>query len=1088
MKYSLIFSFIFCLCCLKLLFDEKFDEEVSYKFREEIKDKKSLDYRFCLNLKEAYKFYFNKTELNTQLIKDEISTLFNKFESSQGFGRLTELYKDKFNNLFKNLFYKRIMSNEYFIYKNLICLASNENELKITSRMNYQLLSLSKISGFYFLFFNESLSLININSYNQNSQIDQIVVLNEPFPYSNCQSNFSRLICLNECFKLKYKLSKYYYAAEENVTIELDYDRKNASIIEHEKSCVSHCKDESCKLSYFPSSFRVKNDNLNDKFNNETYKISYYQAVTSISLLDFFLQFFGICFLLFDLSIYGILLYHLKCVLVKLKCLKKIILIFKFILVLICLLVFIFLAAIFLLSYVIDTIEPIQKQLITSLLKPEAIGVIICYNAQFFNFKNKTFLDLENATNKNIENIIEDVYIEFGGREVRKGEFNVSSKVYFKFNGFLRCLRIEVEPKDPILNSRLLTPKLSVKFKKDKTDCEWTSSMYFSSYNFVYILPGGYNFNSDSYQVHSDESYVKKEIKRSIRNGKCIDYNQKKYKKLKCSDQKDCLEKCFSKELFRKYSKVIDDTVIDSEQFSKDEWSTRKIVESINQIDLPSEIRNECEMQFPKPSCNEAFFESGVLKTEKDYCDKYEFDLIYDVIEQIEEGPSRYGLILDIFILISLVFGLSIFKFAVKIMKVCKFKPDQIKPKSYLRSQPFPYIICFLGILAHLSLIFKETIDADLVKSQHYETQESIRSSDVVFCLNYTINTTNSNDHLTYNKLEELAKDLNPKILFDKIIYLNESNDWHTLDRNLDFKDKNYQISTFYFFNYKCFQLQTNLIYKNENLLFEDHVLKVKFNKSFIENKSVLFFTKQRDTFYLSKFRHLDVYQSRSRSSDVQTYSVKEEPVQITRSSRYLGLMKFFCDRNDRADVNKYMKSLLENFREKQNFTTLTAPLESKVDTNDLAINDEKFEAFIKDQKSGGRAYESCSNYHREYFIHHMNVTHYQYFPKEYHFAFSLSSFKRIIKETNRDNIAKIILLLLNLFSLWLGKNPLTLFVFENATVNETVKKVLFRKSNDKFDNRNKVEDSESDQHKASNRINSILKDQGSSLNIFKLS
>lgn len=77
--------------------------------------------------------------------------------------------------------------------------------------------------------------------------IDQLAVFEREHPYSDCGKSNSRFRCLNECFKNKHRLSKYFYDSNETGRIHLDLP-KNLSIEESEKNCFGVCKRENCKL------------------------------------------------------------------------------------------------------------------------------------------------------------------------------------------------------------------------------------------------------------------------------------------------------------------------------------------------------------------------------------------------------------------------------------------------------------------------------------------------------------------------------------------------------------------------------------------------------------------------------------------------------------------------------------------------------------------------------------------------------------------------------------------------------------------------------------------------------------------------
>ena len=71
----------------------------------------------------------------------------------------------------------------------------------------------------FFVFKENSYDLFRLNNYL--SKVTQLVVINEVD--SNCSKNYSKLKCLNQCFK-KNRLSKYIYNGNESGIIHLSYE------------------------------------------------------------------------------------------------------------------------------------------------------------------------------------------------------------------------------------------------------------------------------------------------------------------------------------------------------------------------------------------------------------------------------------------------------------------------------------------------------------------------------------------------------------------------------------------------------------------------------------------------------------------------------------------------------------------------------------------------------------------------------------------------------------------------------------------------------------------------------------------------
>ena len=100
----------------------------------------------------------------------------------------------------------------------------------------------------FYLFKNDTYDLFKLESYRR--EVDQLVVKSKEYPYSNCTKNYSKFDCLNKCFKENHQLTKYFYNANENKTILLNYEY-NRTIRDEEYKCLSKCKRDYLKIGLF---------------------------------------------------------------------------------------------------------------------------------------------------------------------------------------------------------------------------------------------------------------------------------------------------------------------------------------------------------------------------------------------------------------------------------------------------------------------------------------------------------------------------------------------------------------------------------------------------------------------------------------------------------------------------------------------------------------------------------------------------------------------------------------------------------------------------------------------------------------------
>lgn len=940
----------------------------------------------------------NKTEVNLLDIDYDLEIAFED-----------ALDEYKLKKSFLKLLMKVIKSKDFFIFKDKICLSYSSLEFHINNEDFYTAAGLfhSFKQTYSYLYWNETFNLLKIKELAY-VYIRRFIVLKKPNPYSNCKMAMKSK-CLNTCYRKYANLSKYFYESFENVTLLIDYDENNKSIIEHEKYCQNNeCEGEDCKSAYSvigevktyqkirrlkPGEYEVYYD-----IESENRQLSYYNANPIKSNLDYHIELVGLFLLFIDISFYHLFISFFKIILTKIYISRNAILIIEFVSTFLCSIFAFLLIFESLNAYNTKLIKPIKTQLISSFPVQEPISAVICYKLYAYNrfrkeIENKTFLEIENKLDKKFDDLVRRIYLNF--RNTSKNlEFKVASKVLLKFDEFVtyRCFQVDLRPKDSIYKNLFFISELTFLFNLTQFECfqkrKGMSFLKEKENYYFYLLPFGQNFNSKS-QVISfyPNDYVKHEILRSNKNGNCVNY--KEYSELKCVDQQDCLEKCYQKRLFESESTILDQTVIDKEQFSEEEWSNKKIEGIIGGKGLSNEIKISCERQFSKKDCKEVYFRSlntGLIK----YCRMIKLDLNYETLSVLEEEPSAFKLLLDILTIMSILFGLNLFRFTIRI-----FKNFSIKKNSLTKVRISLHIVCIIGSLFHLLLIFKEIINGDLIKSQHYEEQ-AFDMSDIVLCFDHNLNL--SGGHFNYDSLNNSTQDLSIDTIFKEILYLNELNDWNFLNRTNGFEDNRFKIEIFYFLNEKCFNLKLNLTYNKEQFLFKDNkvVLRVDFNLT--ENKRYRFFTRKGNALFLNKKNILDYYPNKVRIS-----KIREERLQINHYDRYALIknliekpLSIFNKENHLNDSVKYLNDLQKNFKEKYNYTTLNLPLEHG---DDLMINDKQFDDYvtnIQDLKDENIA--PYLNFKRELVFHHIETkTLYSknFIKTMYDFDFELFFFKR---------------------------------------------------------------------------------------------
>ena len=381
---------------------------------------------------------------------------------------------------FKKLVLNPIKSKDYLILNHKFCFIrenNNNNDL-------YGFQVFLQRPEFY-LFKNDTYDLFKLNNYYD--EVDQLVVKNKEYSYSNCTKNYSKFECLNECFKEKYQLLKYFYTANENKTICLNY-KYNQTIRDKKNDCLSVCKRENCKLVHFVPTGSLKSN--------------FFDVDFFISRSEFWIQLSSLICLIENISFYQLLSKLFKFLKPKVKKIKKIKIkkrvikvkkperylhLLKMVILLISIGCFIY--------YFYEKIENINTQINnpsksetkTYLLEPEKMNLVICvdkkkgdpfqsFDTYYYNFNrtNMTLEEIEKATDSVFNDTVGEIYLQFQNKKI-KTNWSLTSKVFLKKKGYIRrslyvnitirCFQIEAIPTEPKYQSLLPTSKLIVKLK-----------------------------------------------------------------------------------------------------------------------------------------------------------------------------------------------------------------------------------------------------------------------------------------------------------------------------------------------------------------------------------------------------------------------------------------------------------------------------------------------------------------------------------------------------------------------------------------------------------------------------------------------
>ena len=732
---------IWYLICIWLCYHSisklvKENSEIIYKPINQIEP---TNYLVCFNLKEI-DILTNKTTVDLQQL-DKIVIIY----LSNHFNKLEEWKKKEYNmKKFKEFVLNPIESKDYLIFNHKFCfIRENDNGLS-----DFEVF-LQKPE--LYLFKKDTYHLFKLKG--SFEKVDQLVFKNKEYPYSNCIENYSKFECLNECFKKKHQLSRYFYTANEKEIIFLDYEY-NQTIKYKEYNCLSKCKRDDCKLVFFVAT----------GFLNIKSKLSVIEAYFFISRSEFWIQLFSLICLIENISFYQLLSNLFEFLKPKVKKIKKIKIrkrvikvkkperylhLFKIVILLISISFFIY--------YFYEEVENINTQInnppksnvSTFLLEPEKVNLVICvdnwkYNSSYptyyydLNRTNMKLKQIEEATDSVFNDTIDKIYLQFQNKKI-KTNWSLTSKVFFKekHNMLTRCFQIEANPKEPKYQSLLATSKLIVEFKIDSFD--------------LYLLPEEERFNLKSYKYFG-YNFLKVIKKRAnwIMHRRCADYD-KKYSD--CNSKQNCIDRCVNKRFIKAYKSITMYSIIDKDHFTKDQWSNSF---PNNDFSIFNKTKQECLKEF-KDDCNKVKFDD-----DKAFPDSYVYKtkqlaLYYNVISEIEEEAPLYKLLMDVLTIQSVLFGQNIFELLLIIYCLLNTKYQLRNNKYYFC---FIYLICLTGFIYNTCFIFDQVLHGDLIRFDYYEIENSIKIPGIIFCLDLINVKINNNIKLTESYLNESTKDI----------------------------------------------------------------------------------------------------------------------------------------------------------------------------------------------------------------------------------------------------------------------------------------------------------------------------------------
>ena len=769
MRIWIFCCILFLVRMLRILISEQYEGD--YLAVESDNKQERFNYFGCVHLK-------NIVSTRTEIDLEELRFIFHRFLNK------TSIDGQFDKRIFKEAILNRTSSaDNVVILRNHICVILNtKDELQ-----NFYFWILVKAQGYAFKA--DTFDWTKLE--HSGDKFDQLIVLNDEYPYYDCFKDNRRFFCLVECFKREHRLSEYFYFANESGRIQLN-QRKNHSIRRHENGCFRLCNSQNCKLIYiWRHDEGAKNEEL----------VFTFKAKPMLSRFEFGIQLTGLICLILNVSCSRLLSLPIDFLVstrsekakqnlaTENKRIRAIKFYLKLFVHFICLICATQLLVRLILAYEERRTNPTRKETTQSLVRPTTINLVICLSVPYIlsnyeddwyenelgsEYEHMNMLQLENATNEALNYTLE--YIRLGHlSKSEKIDWEVTQKVLWNSDtfGLNRCFQLAIYPQEPRYRMLLSISKLEVKFKAWDDDRP------------LYLLANNEVFNEESFKYRNDLSFLLRTKKKSRLNGNCIDFEEV-YSDLRCMNRRSCIERCIVKRFFNISQKLTTGianhrVILDKDLFDpmvwraaylakKDEYIYEETVETVLK-----KITAKCENEILRDDpCSCSGFESSVQVYPIDDS-KLEMDLYYTVIRSLEDEPSWVKLLLDILSIQSIFFGMTVLKLLRSIYSFAqiRFKLRESKIVLFLI-----YLICSLGCSWQTYNIFNEVLTGNLTFSQHYELAQELQMPDLVFCFSINSSQIDTKQKLTGDYLERLTNEMNAEKVFKSLLYKDNANRW----------------------------------------------------------------------------------------------------------------------------------------------------------------------------------------------------------------------------------------------------------------------------------------------------------------------
>ena len=867
------------------------------------------------------------------------------------------------------------------------------------------------------------------------------------------QIHHDRFSCLNSCF-VKKKMKNGFYRFDDEGAFDLSEFFEEKQIVTKEaKNCLMECPERSCFWEVVIT-LKIDEDYYQDlpqdkKRKKVDLKLNTYIAFYSMN--DFYLQLFSLIALFTGNSVLRLLhaIHSLAAKKIqrikkskKLKSLKKycknkkILKVFrlvcpnfKHVLTLLSLVIVLVRGLIMINEFRFHSSHPNRTSTLN--FSSEPFSVVVCFPIENFIdgeiikgrnseiLRNFSFNSIEELS-KNISHFgIISIKIMAGVERIRPKLHYYPDEILFKSSKFkgqqhclMRCFRINFS------------------YKNDKHAFNMGHNLIFlqigfaTSYKELFLIEKEQNFTTELANFRGLYFVQKVTKKYSVKSEKsnCRDYSEEP----NCNSKRNCLDRCLSTKFFAKHGSIPTNTVVSKSHLNSSMLNNGVYFNETEDL----AIKEECFALFVQRDCKDIFFEESPDRVTSEIDRLITIRLSYMNNEEKEMEYERIELFLSIVSLETIFFGSNALGM---LSVVLLFFGKIFKFKWYRAYNLFIFLLASAGFLYQNFQIFQGIIDSDLNENEFFSKPEQYTLPSPILCFYRTdeirLDFIDENYLFTGEYLDYLTKDyMTLKQIFSKITFVTIVNN-QTHEKSLDLDNLNFtssfdfytsselELTHIYYLFLKCFKINLKVGYREEDFfsLRDKTVLKIYFNRTIVNQFWYVILVHQQDDFSEigGGFEFLIGQDEKFRFS----YSIEFEMFKIVQKDKFELLKDPRRLFHKKVEVNdaKTAETMRKQFKDMYSLT-ISKPLDRDFD---LEVDNELFkqhaksfldQATFKSQNFEKKIANTYTNIHRS----STNSNH----PD---FSFSFSFLVREVEITNNENPSKLVVDVLNTFSLWLN-------------------------------------------------------------------